>query len=157
MADKLRRALEESHARIATLETENAALKLNHRNEMAAMEKRLRQSGAVVPWAGLPDELVEKVLAKVLELLQAAGQAGGVGFFPSSATVRLVCSGWKAVHDAVVTRLVLRRETTDEVMGMLVLRFPAVVSLEYKWITGGNALTDACLRSLRSTSPGAPS
>jgi hypothetical protein len=150
MADKLRRALEESHARIATLETENAALKLNHRNEMAAMEKRLRQSGAVVPWAGLPDELVEKVLAKVLELLQAAGQAGGVGFFPSSATVRLVCSGWKAVHDAVVTRLVLRRETTDEVMGMLVLRFPAVVSLEYKWITGGTALTDAGLRVVTS-------
>ena len=29
-------------------------------------------------WAELPDEL----LAKVLELLQAAGQAGGLGFLP---------------------------------------------------------------------------
>ena len=79
-------------------------------------------------WAELPDELVEKVLEKVMQLLQA----GGVGFSPSSATVRLVCAAWKAVHDALVTRLVLRRETTDEAMGMLVLRFPAVVSLEVK-------------------------
>jgi hypothetical protein len=36
------------------------------------------------------------------------------------------------VHDVLVTRLVLRRQTTDEAMGMLVLRFPAVVSLEVK-------------------------
>ena len=34
------------------------------------------------------------------------------------------------MHDALVTWLVLRRETTDEAMGMLVLRFPAVASLE---------------------------
>jgi hypothetical protein len=74
-------------------------------------------------WAELPDEL----LAKVLELLQVAGQAGGLGFSLVS-TVWLVCAGWKAVHDALVTRLVLRRQTTDEAMGMLVLRFPAVVS-----------------------------
>ena len=40
-------------------------------------------------WAELPDEL----LAKVLELLQAAGQAGGLGFSQTSATVRLVCAG----------------------------------------------------------------
>ena len=70
-------------------------------------------------WVELPDELV----AKVLELLQAAGQQeGGFGFSQASATMRLVCAGWKAVHDAVVKRLVLRRETTDEAMGMLVLR-----------------------------------
>ena len=79
-------------------------------------------------WAELPDEL----LAKVLELLQAAGQTGGLGFSQTSATVRLVCVGWKAVHGALVMRLVLRRETTDEAMGMLVLRFPAVASLEVK-------------------------
>ena len=78
-------------------------------------------------WAELPDEL----LAKVLELLQVAGQAGGLGF-SQVATVRLVCAGWKAVHDALVTRLVLRRQTTDEAMGMLVLRFPAVASQEVK-------------------------
>jgi hypothetical protein len=34
------------------------------------------------------------------------------------------------VHDALVMRLVPRRDTTDEAMGMLVLRFPAVASLE---------------------------
>ena len=77
-------------------------------------------------WAELPGELV----AKVLELLQAAGQQeGGFGFSQASATVRLVCAGWKAVHDALVTRQVLRGETADEAMGMLVLRFPAA-SLE---------------------------
>ena len=68
----------------------------------------------------------------MLELLQVAGQAGGLGFSQTSATVRLVCAGWKAVHDALVTRLVLRQQTTDEAMGMLVLRFPAVASLEVK-------------------------
>jgi hypothetical protein len=79
-------------------------------------------------WAELPDEL----LAKVLELLQAAGQARGLGFSQASATVRLVCAAWKAVHDALVMRLVLKPQTTDEAMGMLVRRFPAVVSLEMK-------------------------
>jgi hypothetical protein len=74
-------------------------------------------------WAELPDEL----LAKVLELLHA--EVGGLGFSKASATVRLVCAAWKAVYDALVTRLLLRRETTDEAMGMLVRRFPAVVSL----------------------------
>ena len=34
------------------------------------------------------------------------------------------------MHDALVTRLVLTRQTTDEAMGMLVLRFSAVASLE---------------------------
>jgi hypothetical protein len=31
-----------------------------------------------------------------------------------------VCAGWKAVYDALVMRLVLRRQTTDEAVGMLV-------------------------------------
>jgi hypothetical protein len=85
-----------------------------------------RRRETVYGWA----DLLEELLAKVLE---AAGwQEGGLGFSQASATVRLVCAGWKAVHDALVTRLVLRRETTDEAMGMLVLRFPAVASLEVK-------------------------
>jgi hypothetical protein len=72
----------------------------------------------------------EELLAKVLE---AAGwQQGGLGFSQTSATVRLVCAGWKAVHDALVMRLVLRRQTTDEAVRMLVRSFPAVVSLEVK-------------------------
>ena len=50
-----------------------------------------------------------------------------MGFSQASATVRLVCAGWEAVHDALVRRLVLRRQTTDEAIGMLVRRFPAVV------------------------------
>jgi hypothetical protein len=40
-------------------------------------------------WTELPGEL----LAKVLELLQAAGQAGGLGFSPASATVRWCALG----------------------------------------------------------------
>jgi hypothetical protein len=49
------------------------------------------------------------------------------------------------VHDAMVKRLVLRLETTDEAVGMLARRFPAVVSLEFKWKSGGpvyGVLTD---------------
>ena len=95
-------------------------------------------------WAELPDELVEKVL----EQLQAAGQSepqGPFGLSQATATVRLVCSGWKAVHDAMVKRLVLRLETTDEAVGMLARRFPAMVSLEFKYKSGGplwGVLTD---------------
>jgi hypothetical protein len=48
-------------------------------------------------WVELPDEL----LAKVLELLQAGGSFSQAS---ACATVRLVCAGWKAVHDAMVTR-----------------------------------------------------
>jgi hypothetical protein len=100
-------------------------------------------------WAELPDELVEKVL----ELLQAAGQSepqGPFGFSEATATVRLVCSGWKAVHDAMVMMLVLRREiTTDEAMGMLTRRFPAVVSLEMKGNVWG-VLTDEGMLAVSS-------
>ena len=86
-------------------------------------------------------------------MLQAAGwtepQTGGFGFSEASAAVRLVSAGWKAVHDALVTRLVLRRQTTDEAVGMLVRRFPAVVLLEYK-NDGGRVLTDVGLRAVSS-------
>ena len=95
---------------------------------MLRMRTQRREDG----WAELPDEL----MAKVLELLHAAGrsepQAGGFAFSQASATVRLVCAGWKAVHDALVMRLLLRRQTTDEAVGMLVRRFPAVASIEMK-------------------------
>ena len=73
----------------------------------------------------------------------------GLRFSRASATVRLVCAGWKAVHDALVTRLVLRRQTTDEAVGMLVLRFPAVVSLEFKG-EERRVLTDEGLRAVSS-------
>jgi hypothetical protein len=97
----------------------------------------------VYGWADMPDEL----LAKVLE---AAGWLeGGLGFSQASATVRLVCAGSKAVYDALVRRLVLRPQTTDEAMGMLVRRFQAVVSLEVKCGTWG-VLTDEGLRAVSS-------
>ena len=57
-----------------------------------------RRRETVYGWADLPEELVAKV---------AGGQEGGFGFSQASTTVRLVCAGWKAVHDALVTRLVL--------------------------------------------------
>jgi hypothetical protein len=95
-------------------------------------------------WGELPDEL----LAKVLELLQAGGR-GGLGFSRASTTVRLVCAGWKAVYAALVRRLVLRGQTTDEAVGMLVRRFPAVASLEYKG-GGWRVLTDEALRAVSS-------
>jgi hypothetical protein len=96
-------------------------------------------------WAELPNEL----LAKVLEL--QAGQEGGLRFSKTSATVRLVCAAWKAVYDALVTRLVLTRETTDDAMGMLVRRFPAVVSVEMKNRHGETlALTDEAMRAVSS-------
>jgi hypothetical protein len=89
----------------------------------------------------------DKLLAKVLE---AAGwQEGGLGFSQTSATVQLVCAGSKAVYDALVRRLVLRPQTTDEAMGMLVRRFQAVVSLEVKGGTWG-VLTDEGLRAVSS-------
>jgi hypothetical protein len=55
-------------------------------------------------------------------------------FSQASAMVSTVCARWKAGHDALVKRLVLKRETTDEAVGMLVRRFPTV---EYKrqWAT----------------------
>ena len=49
----------------------------------------------------------------------------------------------------LVRRLVLRPQTTDEAVGMLVLRFPAVVSLEFKGGTWG-VLTDEGLRAVSS-------
>jgi hypothetical protein len=36
------------------------------------------------------------------------------------------------VYDAMVRRLVLRRDTTDEAVGMLVRRFPAVTSVQFQ-------------------------
>ena len=106
--------------------------------------QRRRETVTEGGWAELPDELVAKVLAMVLQ-----AEEGGLGFTQASATVRLVSAGWKAVHDALVTRLVLRRQTTDEAMGILVRRFPAVVSLEFKG-EERRVLTDEGLRAVSS-------
>jgi hypothetical protein len=80
-------------------------------------------------WAELPEELQVMVLTRVLEGdEQSEPQAGGWRGCKDSAAVRLVCAQWQAVHDALVTKLVLKRSTTDEGVGMLARRFPAVVS-----------------------------
>jgi hypothetical protein len=70
-------------------------------------------------WAELPEELLTKVLVQAVE--QCTPQDGGWGTgaggacrCKASATVRLVCSGWKCRHDALMMRLLLRKDATDE-------------------------------------------
>jgi hypothetical protein len=92
-------------------------------------------------WAELPEELQVKVLAA----LPADWYRGCKN---DSAAVRLVCSGWKAVHDAMVMKLLVRQKATDEGVGMLARRFPAVVSFELRWIFGGHAVTDVGVRAV---------
>jgi hypothetical protein len=110
--------------------------------------QRLRETDG---WADMPEELFEKVL----EALQPDGpskpQDGGLGFSQALAPVRLVCAGGKAVYDVMVTRLLLRPQTTDEAVGMLVRRFPAVALLEVK-LEGrvAAALTDEGVRTVSS-------
>jgi hypothetical protein len=97
--------------------------------------------------ARLPEEL----MTKVLEMMQPAGQDGGWGFTQSSASVRLVCSQWRAIYDALVTRLELSWDTTDEAVGMLVKRFPAVMSFEMK-ADGWSVLTEEAMRAVSNLS-----
>ena len=99
-------------------------------------------------YAALPGEL----LGKVLQCLLARWRAGGLGFYRATATMRLVCKGWRAGHDAVVRRLVLRLEASDEAVGRLVRRFPALVSLAFKHGEGRGVVTDESLRAVSSLS-----
>jgi hypothetical protein len=108
--------------------------------------QRLRETMTDDGWAGMSEELLEKVLEV---LLGRKPKDGGLGFSLTLAAVRLVCAGWQKIHDAMVTRLVLRPQTTDEAVGMLVQRFPAVVSLEVKGV-GWGVLTDKGLRAVSS-------
>jgi len=98
-------------------------------------------------WEGL-------ALTKVLETLQAAGRSEpkeeGFGFSKATAVVREVCAGWQAVYDALVTRLVFKREMSDEAVGMVVRRFPAVVSVEFKFVAGGHVVTDMGVKAMSS-------
>jgi hypothetical protein len=95
------------------------------------------EGGTEDEWAELPEELFTMVLEALQPAGQSAPQAGGFAqalgaFSGASAAVRLVCSRWKAVHDARVARLVLKRQTPDQAVDMLVRRFPAVVSIDFK-------------------------
>jgi hypothetical protein len=107
--------------------------------------------GAVMGgWAELPNELMWMVLEK----LQAPGRvsplAGEWGGFEGSKHLRLLSRGWRASHDALVTRLTVSWKTTDEGMWLLVRRFPAVVSVERKYDGSASHLTDKGLRAVSS-------
>jgi hypothetical protein len=41
-----------------------------------------------------------------------------------------VCSGWKAVHDELMRQLRPNTKITNEAMGLLVRRFPAVTTID---------------------------
>jgi hypothetical protein len=75
-----------------------------------------------------------------------SGRRGGC---KASATVRLVCTGWRSRHDALAMRQLLRQDATDEGAGVLVRRFPAVASLDLKCCCL-NALTDEGMRAVSS-------
>ena len=102
--------------------------------------------------------LLEDLLPMILEALQATErnkpQEEGLGFSKASAVVRQVCAGWQAVHDALVTRLVFKRRMTDEAVGMLVRRFPAVVSVQFMSVGyPGHEVTDAGVRAVCGSLP----
>jgi hypothetical protein len=64
--------------------------------------------------------------------------------------VRLVCSGWRDSHDALVTRLTVSWKTTDEGMWLLVRRFPALVSVEREYDGRYSDLTNEALFAVSS-------
>ena len=109
-------------------------------------EERAAQQG----WVELPPELFFKVLDVLQEVGTSEPQEGGLGFCKAVAVVREVCAGWQAVHDAEVKRLVFDRQTTDEAVGMLVRRFPAVTSVLCKRVSPEHKLTNAGVLSLSS-------
>jgi hypothetical protein len=106
--------------------------------------------GGEVVMAGFT-ELPKELMWMVLEKLQEAPLAGEWGGFEGSKHLRLVSRGWRASHDAVVTRLKVSGETPDEGMWLLVRRFPAVESVAMKGDNGRICkLTDDGLRAVRS-------
>ena len=60
-----------------------------------------------------------------------------------------VSAGWQAVHDALVMRLVFRRKTNDEAVGMVVRRFPVVVSVQVCRFEG-RLVTDMGVKAVSS-------
>ena len=131
MAEEYRRALVEKDALIDILK---------------AMELELER---LSPWAELPKELLGLVLEKLQAPWRVSPLAGGWSGFEGSKHVRLVCSGWRDSHDALVTRLTVAWKTTDEGMWLLVRRFPVVVSVAMK-DDGRGMVTDEALRAVSS-------
>jgi hypothetical protein len=119
----------------------------------AKWEEALAAHGRPLDWA----TLLEDQLPTVMEVWQAAGQKAwgepknGLGFSKAVAVVREVCAGWQALHDAAVKRLMLSRLITDEAMGMLVRRIPAVTSVEVDDGRYNQELTDVGMLLTAST------
>jgi len=112
-------------------------------------EERAAQQG----WAELPPELLVKVFEVLQEVVvwrRREPKEGGLAFSKAVAVVREVCTEWQAVHDAAVKRLVLSHLTTDEAMGMLVRRFPAVTSVEVGDGNYNQELTDVGVLAVSS-------
>jgi hypothetical protein len=100
--------------------------------------------------AAAEEEMLQK-LEIVLKALEGVDEKPAIKRERSWA-VRLVCSGWRRVHDKLLSHLVLK-PTPDTPLCMLVRRFPAVVSLELKGHTEKTALTDEGLRAVTSSLP----
>jgi hypothetical protein len=104
----------------------------------------------------MPGDLLAKVLEELEAAEQIAPQDGRWRGSEASATIRLVCSGWKYRHDAMVMRVVVRRAggepATDETVFVLAGRFPAIISLEFKLVSNHawNAMTDEGMRTVCS-------
>jgi hypothetical protein len=99
-------------------------------------------------WAELPAELLMKVLVQAL-LSSARLRTEDEGGCKASATVRLVCSGWKCRHDALVMRLLLRQDATDEREGVLVRRGGGSLDLKcYRHLYCLNAVTDEGMQAV---------
>ena len=99
-----------------------------------AQHRRRQEQAVTGAWAALGGAAGGTVLAMVLKALEAAEhsppQIGGWGGCKVSATIRLVSPRWQAAHDAMVERLELGEDTTDEAVGILVRRFPALTTVE---------------------------
>ena len=103
-------------------------------------------------WAALLEDLLPNVLEQAAGQEEGEPQEEGLGFSKATAVVREVCTGWQAVHDAMVTRLVFKRVMNDEAVGMLVRRFPAVASVQFMRIgeCEGHEVTDEAVLAVCS-------
>jgi hypothetical protein len=81
-------------------------------------------------WAALLTDLTPMVMKALQATWRRKPHEGGLGFCKATASVSLVCAGWKAAHDALVMRLPVSHLITDEAMGVLVRRFPTVASVD---------------------------
>jgi len=96
----------------------------------------------------LGQELFAQVLEALAERSQTQIEGDGLAFIWVVAVVRLVCRDWQRRHGALVMRLVFKRRMTDEAVGMLMRRFPAVASVQFKWAGLEHKVTDEGVRAM---------